>query len=141
MPVKLVMKSMVKSVEATSVERSAVEAASVKATTSMEAAASVEAASVEATASAPVTAMSRRDRRLNQTDRCQRQQRHYKSPRHASLRYMSRPPSMGHQRTGIIRRQRKPRGKLTVSRIKLRRAERTVQMESKLYVSWNVSLV
>jgi hypothetical protein len=51
MPVKPVMKSMMKPVEATTVERSAVEAASVEAT------------SVEATASAPVTAMSRRNRR------------------------------------------------------------------------------
>ena len=50
------MKSMMKPVEATTVERSAVEAASVEA-------ASVEATTVEATASAPVTAMSRRNRR------------------------------------------------------------------------------
>jgi hypothetical protein len=56
MPVKPVMKSMMKPVEATTVERSAVEAASVEA-------ASVEATTVEATASAPVTAMSRRNRR------------------------------------------------------------------------------
>jgi hypothetical protein len=75
----------------------------VEATATVEATTSVEAT---ATASAPGTATSRRNRRLNQADRCQRQQSHYKSPRHASLRYVSRPPSMGHQRTGIIRRQK-----------------------------------
>jgi hypothetical protein len=146
-PVKPVMKPVMKPAEATvegsavetspveAMETTAVEATAMKTSAAVEAAtatveaatAAVEAATaaVEAATTTAVTAaMSRCNARLNQADRCQRQQSQYRSPRHASLLLCRRPTSMGHRRNRIIRRRRSLGGKLTVSRIAMACASR-----------------
>jgi hypothetical protein len=134
------MKPVMKPVEAT-VEGNAVETSPVEAmetspmetmettaveATAMKTSAAVEAATaaVEAATTAVTAAMSRCNARLNQADRCQRQQSQYQSPRHASLLLCRRPTSMGHRRNRIIRRRRSLGGKLTVSRIAMACASR-----------------